>query len=538
MERRLLLAVIVSIAILVLYQDLVIRRYRRRGASRPATHAAAQPRAAPAPPPATPAPLPGLALAPDPAAGAVVVRTPLYEARFTMRGGRLEGLRLLRYRTTIAEDSPPLEMVVPGPMGELPLALDLGPGSPRFDTGLRYSAPTRELELGPGEEKEVVLTARGPGGLTVERRLTFSGDSYAFGLAVRLRGPGKATPPGLVLTSGTQLGGRERRELEALARTDGKVRRLGHRKLKGRPVVFEDPLWVGLGDRYFLAAALASGGDGERARLLGADGLAAVEIFAHPDPEGWVRYTVFVGPKDMEVLGKVGSGLAGAINFGWFSFVAIPLLRALELLHRLTGNFGVDIVILTLLVRLALIPLTQVSMRNMREMQRLQPQMKRLRERYKDDQARLQKELMELYRRHRVNPLSGCLPMILQIPIFFGLYNALRLSIDLRHAPFVLWIRDLSAAECYPGAKLGTCNFVGVAGVGIPVLVILMGLSMLVQQWLTPAAGDPTQQRMMMIMPLVFTVMFVAMPSGLVLYWLTSNLVSIAQQYAVNRPRG
>src|SRR5262249_6675488 len=143
-----------------------------------------------------------------------------------------------------------------------------------------------------------------------------------------------------------------------------------------------------------------------------------------------------------------------------------------------------------------------------------------LRERYKDDQTALQKEVMELYKRHRVNPVSGCLPMLLQLPIFVGLYNALSHAIELRHAPFMLWINDLSAPDRLM-----------VAGIGIPVLTLLMGVSMFVQQWMSPQQGDPTQQRMMLVMPLVFTFMFINFPAGLVLYWLVNNVLTIGQQY-------
>ena len=166
--------------------------------------------------------------------------------------------------------------------------------------------------------------------------------------------------------------------------------------------------------------------------------------------------------------------------------------------------------------------------------------MAKLREKFKDDRERLNKEMMELYRRHRVNPLGGCLPMLLQFPVFIGLYQALNQSIELRHAKFGLWVRDLSAHECYPWPgqqpTLG-CNDLSVLGLSIPVLVILMGASMLLQQWLSPSTGmDPAQQRMMMVlMPVMFTVMFVNFPSGLVLYWLVNNLLTIGQQWWTNR---
>jgi len=212
----------------------------------------------------------------------------------------------------------------------------------------------------------------------------------------------------------------------------------------------------------------------------------------------------------------------------------------LRLFHVLTRNYGIDIILLTVIVKVLFLPLSQKSMKSMRDMQRLQPQMAKLREKFKDDRERLNKEMMELYRRHRVNPLGGCLPMLLQFPVFIGLYQALNQSIELRHAKFGLWVRDLSAHECYPWPgqqpTLG-CNDLSVLGLSIPVLVILMGASMLLQQWLSPSTGmDPAQQRMMMVlMPVMFTVMFVNFPSGLVLYWLVNNLLTIGQQWWTNR---
>jgi YidC/Oxa1 family membrane protein insertase len=243
-----------------------------------------------------------------------------------------------------------------------------------------------------------------------------------------------------------------------------------------------------------------------------------------PATDGSAAFDLYFGPKDPKVLDGVGHDLDRVIDFGWFWFIAQPLLHLLELFRKLTGNYGVAIILLTALVKVVTIPLTQTSFRSMRAMQQLQPEMQRLRERYKDDQMELQKQMMELYKKNKVNPFAGCLPMVLQIPIFVGLYQALNHAIELRHAPFMLWIDDLSAPD-----------WLSVGGVHVPVLVILMGLSMLVQQRMTPQQGDPAQQRMMMIMPLVFTFMFINFPSGLVLYWLVNNLLTIAQQAVMLR---
>jgi YidC/Oxa1 family membrane protein insertase len=197
--------------------------------------------------------------------------------------------------------------------------------------------------------------------------------------------------------------------------------------------------------------------------------------------------------------------------------------------HRFTGSWGIDIILLTFLIKLLMAPLTHKSFVSMKQMQKLQPQMERLKEKYKDDKEGLNKEIMELYRRNKVNPFGGCLPMLLQFPVFIGLYNALRTPIELRHAPF-LWIKDLSRPdwESLP-ITIDSWHF------GIPILTLLMGASMFLQQWMTPSAGDPNQRRMMLMMPLVFTFMFINFPSGLTIYWLVNNLLSIAQQYLINR---
>jgi YidC/Oxa1 family membrane protein insertase len=282
-------------------------------------------------------------------------------------------------------------------------------------------------------------------------------------------------------------------------------------------------VWGGFSVPFFLAAVIAPT-DPLGTVAVEPVGSRPIVAMRRPLEGGKTSFKLFIGPKSKEILADANFQLSRTLDFGWFWFIAIPMLYALRLLHRVTGNYGIDIILLTALVRAATIPLTQKSFRSMKEMQKLQPQLKRIQEQYKDDQTRLQKEMMDLYKRHGVNPFSGCAPMLLQIPIFVGLYNALMHAIELRHAPFALWITDLSAPERWV-----------VAGLPIPVLTILMGGTMIVQQWLTPQQGDPTQRQMMMIMPVVFTFMFLNFPSGLVLYWLVSNVLGIAQQYVILR---
>src|SRR5262249_49767571 len=262
--------------------------------------------------------------------------------------------------------------------------------------------------------------------------------------------------------------------------------------VREQPIPLEPAVLGGFSAQYFLSAAIPPGGP-PPVGLAGLGAPAPVVLTAVDDVplarldtplvDGEAQFAVYAGPRDREVLARAGQQLDRALDFGMFWFIAIPLLHALRALHGVTGNYGVAIIVLTTLVKVATIPLTQTTFRNMREMQKILSQMAKLRERFKDDQVALQKEMMELYRRHRLNPLTGCLPMLLRLPIFVGLYNTLSHAIELRHAPFALWIRDLSAPDRLM-----------IGGIGVPVLTLLMGASMFLQQWLTPQQGDPTQQ--------------------------------------------
>lgn len=228
-------------------------------------------------------------------------------------------------------------------------------------------------------------------------------------------------------------------------------------------------------------------------------------------------YRVYLGPKMTDPLKELGVGAEGLIDFGFFTIVAEPLLWFLKLTHTVTKNFGIDIIILSILIKIIFLPLTQISMKSMKEMQKVQPEMNRLKEQFKNDKARLQQEIMLLYKRRKINPMSGCLPMLIQIPVFIALYNALQNSIEMRHAPFILWITDLSAKD------------------PIYITPIIMGATMVLQQKMTPTAVDPAQARIFMLMPIMFTFLFLNFPSGLVLYWMITNVLSIAHQYYMNK---
>ncbi len=440
-------------------------------------------------------------------------------------------------------------MVQVGPAVPAPLGIRLVSDDGKTvvdDTRVAYSTDETEISVHGSEKKSVILRGTMPSGTLIEKRLAFSGTAYP--IEVEVSTPDEAP-------QSTRIGLGWRHQIVEPMRGDPETRYRGTLVLEDKKVVrdlatslakspaksFPSPVgWVGYGDHYFLTALLPDDPGQARATVSPEDGGVQLLLTSPRGHGSTTHFTVYVGPKDVAVLETVGHQLERAVDFGWFSFLAIPLVRLLKVFHGITGNYGVDVILLTILIKVLFIPLTNRSMKSMRDMQRLQPQMAKLREKFKDDREQLNKEMIELYRRHRVNPLGGCLPMLLQFPVFIGLYQALGQAIELRHARFAFWVHDLSAHECYPWPGQGTvsgCNEFAILGFPIPILVLLMGVSMILQQYLSPSSGmDPTQQRMMMIlMPVMFTVMFINFPSGLVLYWLVNNVLTIAQQWWSNR---
>ena len=227
----------------------------------------------------------------------------------------------------------------------------------------------------------------------------------------------------------------------------------------------------------------------------------------------------YAGTKELEILEEKGNHLVRMIDYGWFgnkfAFLVKPLLKVLAYFYGVTQNYGWSIIFLTIIIKLLFFPLTHKSFKSMKGMTKIQPYVKVIQERNKDDRKQMNEELLELYKKHKVNPVGGCLPMLLQIPVFIALYHALFFSIELRGAPFIGWITDLSVADPYY------------------VTPVLMGITMFLQQRMTPSIGDPMQQKIMMFLPIVFTFLFVSFPAGLVIYWTVNNMLTISQQYYI-----
>jgi YidC/Oxa1 family membrane protein insertase len=308
--------------------------------------------------------------------------------------------------------------------------------------------------------------------------------------------------------------------------------------------------WLGFSDKYWLTALIPGQDAGVRARFQhSAEGdryqLDFMRDAVTVDPHSTLEITdqFFAGAKEVRLLDhyrdQYGIPLFDrAVDFGWFYFLTKPIFYVLDFFHGLFGNYGVAILILTLIVKIIFYPLADKSYRSMSQMKKLQPEMIKLREKYAEDRQKMNQELMALYKREGVNPVSGCLPIVVQIPVFFALYKVLFVSIEMRHAPFFGWINDLSAPDPVTPVNLfGLLPFdPGFLTVGI--WPILMGLTMLAQMRLNPQPADPMQARVMMMLPLVFIFLFAQFPAGLVIYWTWNNLLSVAQQWLIMRRMG
>jgi len=391
--------------------------------------------------------------------------------------------------------------------------------------------------------RELVFNWRSKDGVTIVKSYTFHPDSYIIDFNVSVKNEGdyplqnnfsvsllkkmeeaKNSQYGFTGPSGLingQLQEVEVDDIEDDGRHEGTV------------------TWVAVQGRYFMSSLIPTS-EKDAAMKLFVDSEQVVEARyskpikpIHPGTERGFNYEIFMGPKSIEILQAANSELEKALSFGWFDFISKPCLKLMNFLYGIIPNYGVDIIILTILIKILFWPLGNKSYKSMNEMKRLQPLMADIREKYKDDKKRMNEEVMKLYKTYKINPLGGCLPMVAQIPVFIAFYQMLYGAIELRHAPFFGWITDLSAPDRL--FDFGVSIPLMEPPYGIPVLTIIMGATMFIQQKLQPPAGDPTQAKMMMMMPIVFTVIFINFSSGLVLYWLVNNILSIAQQYYVYR---
>ena len=380
-------------------------------------------------------------------------------------------------------------------------------------------------------------------GIQIKKTFTFQPDSYLIDLDVIIQNNSNNTLSdqlGLRLSNIREVSKNSSSYAfeGPSALIDGKLKQVKIKKDNPPDILKGKIQWIALEDRYFMTSLIAKEMQKSSMRIkITPDKLLneyiGPKIAVESGTSKHFKYAIFFGPKKQDLLKKLNYNLSQVIHFGFFDFLAKPFLWFLNFIYSIIPNYGVSIIILTILTKILLWPLGNKSYKSMNQMKRLQPLMQEIREKYKNDKTKMNQEMMGLYRTYKINPLGGCLPMIVQIPVFFALYRMLYQAIELRHAPFIWWINDLSAPD-----RLFHFNFsipMMQPPYGIPVLTIIMGASMLLQQKMSPPPGDPAQAKMMMIMPIVFTVIFINFSSGLVLYWLISNLLSIGQQYYIQK---
>ena len=371
-------------------------------------------------------------------------------------------------------------------------------------------------------------------GLKLSKQFTFTDRDYKFGLTLTLRNDGPTARMGTPVIEwkayvptkqgGGFFGGDTTDVTQFTYFLKDTVVKQDLEKVKEETPIEGDILWTAIEEKYFMSALLMQNQKPAQVRISKtADGTVTYQVFfpaitIQPGQEAQYPLQLYMGPKDMDILAKQGDHLEKTLDFGWFDIIAKPLLMCLKFFYGFLGNYGLAIILLTIIIKILFWPLTHKSFESMKGMQKIQPELTALKEKYKDNKEEFARQQLSLYKKYNVNPLSGCLPILIQIPVFIALYNALMYSIELRHASFVsFWINDLSAKD--------------------PTYIapIIMGLSQFLQQKMTPSASmDPMQAKMMLFMPLVFTFMFLSFPSGLVIYWLVNNVISIVQQYYIN----
>jgi YidC/Oxa1 family membrane protein insertase len=472
----------------------------------------------------------------------VRVSTPLYEAELSSHGGTLSSWELTQFVDRSVPGSPRVVLTTPDEPGALPLTTP-------FD-GLGQGDLSRApYEVEQPDPLKLVFN-RAEGGVRVRKTYEFSPDSYLFRLRIEIENESNAVlePTFELRWRANRRSGPDFTDQALVALHDGAVARA---RLDGfgkpgffggggppEPEVFPSAVdWAGADLRYFLMAFLPESPRDARAAFVPVRPGDTAEVqLGYPPvqlPPGKDvarEYRGYLGPKERDRLLAAGASLDLSVDQGWSWMAPVTnfFTWTLHACYAVIPNYGVAIIVLTILVRLVTAPLTTRQMRSMKRMGELAPRLKELQEKYKDDRERQSQEMMKLYRETGVNPLGGCLPLVLQFPVFIGLYYALQSSIDLRQAPFFGWIDDLSRPEALftlPGLDLP-----------VRVLPLVMGGTMVLQQKMTPTTMDPQQARMMMtIMPVMFTVLFYQFPSGLVLYWMVSNLLAIAHQVWVNR---
>ncbi|MBS1113613.1 MAG: inner rane protein OxaA [Nitrospirae bacterium] len=524
MEKRALIALALSFGILLIYQFLFVKPEPQKVAQQPKAVGQEQ-TVSPLPEssPDTPSPAVGVQKQNMPSEEKKVrVETALYSAVFSSKGAALQFYELNKYRDYNGKN-----VVLLSNSGAVaPLGIGAGEGLELSEVNFHITG--QDLKLDSTHPSGALVFTYSDAGVSVRRTYTFSHNTYRVDIKDEVSGL-----PDYWITLGSDFGLHDRKDTSShigpviLKETD---RIEFNQSQLNEPKTYTQGLkWIAQEDKYFFASLVPVTPMEEAKIWKQKDAVVA----AFKGKSGNNSFILYAGPKEYDALKALNVGLEHIVDFGFFSIIALPLFWVLKFFYQVIGNYGWAIIVLTILVRIPFIPLVNKSQKSMKKMQDIQPRMAEVREKYKKDPQKMQQEMMQLYKTHKVNPLGGCLPILLQIPVFFALYKILLIAIELRQAPFMLWIKDLSAPDTLFGHLPLAIPLIG--GFAIGPLPILMGATMVIQQKMTPTSLDPTQNKMMMLMPVVFTFLFLNFASGLVLYWLMNNIFSIAQQFYVNQ---
>ncbi len=479
----------------------------------------------------------------------ISVSTPLYNIAISEYGAAVKGFELKRYRETNKKDSP-LKQLVPKQLVSGTILLGL---EEKSVPGLKDAVYTAKIDadetLVSQGEKTIEFIFETPQGIVVKKIFTFKADSYLIDCDIVFQnGSAMALNDSLVISTPGFYDDVVKKQsrfafVGPMASIDNKYKAIKPKKIKEQDTYLGKIDWSGFTEQYFLTAVMPQKAESinttdTKLKLSFVNDIVTSSYIQKmdrldPGKQADYAFTFYMGPKSLKVFGHYDNSLKNAINFGFFNVIAKPLLIVMNTIHGVIPNYGVAIILLTIFIKLIFWPLGTKSYRSMNKMKKVQPLMTELREKYKDDKQKMNQEVMALYKTYKVNPASGCLPMVVQMPIFFALYRMLYQAIELRHAPFFGWISDLSAPD-----RLFDLNFaipMMQKPYGIPMLTLLMGASFLLQQKMTPTTGDPMQAKMMMLMPIFMTVLFINFPAGLVLYMFVNNLISMGQQYYIQK---
>lgn len=539
MEKRAILAIVLSLIVVVVFQYFFVKpqpqqpvpaatqEQQKDAATSPAPKA--EQAAQPAAPQAAPV-QEGVVVTPKAGAAEkeITVDTPLYEAVFSTKGGALKSFKLKNYKKSMEGNSGPVELVGMNGLSDYPLAVTFPESDVAIPAYASYEADRDSLALSRGSTEKLTFTINVPGRIKVEKVLTFYADRYVFDLDVKVHNASQANLNQKALLAWNEYV--DPKAEEDSYGHDGPIYLYKNdiitespKKIEAKKIVGPGVSWGGYESKYFIMSIIPKQPSvtglvyGKDPRNLVSVALEGPKNVIPSGQDGIFSYSLYLGPKDYDLLKAQNVGLEDSIDYGWVKWLALPLLISMKFLYNYVPNYGIVIIILTILIKIIFWPLGNKSYKSMKEMQALQPKITELREKFKNDKQKLNQEIMQLYKKYKVNPMSGCLPMLIQIPVFFGLYKALLYSIELRHSPFVWWIQDLSAKDPYY------------------ITPIVMGATMLWQQKLSPQMGDPMQAKIMLLMPVIFTFLFLNFPSGLVIYWLFNNILSIGQQYYINK---